>query len=439
MDGVFLGGLLDAGIAGPARQPAWLAEARRHAVAGLARDGLPGARNEAWKYTNLRALGQRAHAPGDPAPSTRVVDADACALPGVDGPRLVFVNGSWRADLSRMPAIAGLEVRPLSAALDEDPEALRDALARPFDDPAQAFARLNTALALDGAVVRVAPGARIAERVHLVFFGARADDAIAWQSRVVVELGEDAALTLVEHHLGDAGEAHLGNLVSQFTLAARARLDLLQLQSAPETATRIRRSEVSLGVDAQAHLRTLELGAQLSRHDLVVRLGGDRGRLVSHGAFVLRGRQHADTRIDVRHVARDTACDLVWRGVADQRSRGVFHGAITVEPGADGADANLSNKNLLLSAQAEIDTQPVLEIHADEVKAAHGATVGQLDEQSLFYLRTRGLSEAEARAMLTLAFCRVAIDSFENLPLREAIGALLLEHLPQMAMPGAPA
>ncbi|MEO7013215.1 MAG: SufD family Fe-S cluster assembly protein, partial [Dokdonella sp.] len=166
-------------------------------------------------------------------------------------------------------------------------------------------------------------------------------------------------------------------------------------------------------------------------HDLAVTLIGDRSRFISRGVFALRGRQHADTRLDIRHLAHDTACDIVWRGVADQRSRGMFHGAIVVNPGADGSDAQLTNKNLLLSAQAEIDTQPVLEIYADEVKAAHGATVGQLDEQALFYLRSRGLSADKARSLLTLAFCRIAFDSIENEALREHVDALLLERLPQ--------
>jgi Fe-S cluster assembly protein SufD len=217
----------------------------------------------------------------------------------------------------------------------------------------------------------------------------------------------------------------------QIAVGANARLDLLQIQNAPESAHLVRRTEASLAAGAHLDLRSVECGAQWMRHDLPIRLEGDRARFVSRGVFALRGRQHADTRLDVRHAARDTVCDMVWRGVADERSRGVFHGAITVQPGADGADALLSNKNLLLSDQAEIDTQPVLEIHADEVKAAHGATVGQLDENALFYLRSRGLSEAEARSLLTLAFCRVAFDTIENSALREHIDALLLERLPR--------
>ncbi|MEG3050400.1 MAG: SufD family Fe-S cluster assembly protein, partial [Thermomonas sp.] len=137
------------------------------------------------------------------------------------------------------------------------------------------------------------------------------------------------------------------------------------------------------------------------------------------------GRRHVDTRLGIEHIARDTACTLGWRGIAGQRGRVVFHGGIEIRAGADGSEANLSNKNLLLSASAEIDTQPVLEIHADEVKAAHGATVGQLDANALFYLRSRGLNEAEARTLLTGAFCREIVTGIDDATTRELCEAAL--------------
>jgi Fe-S cluster assembly protein SufD len=152
----------------------------------------------------------------------------------------------------------------------------------------------------------------------------------------------------------------------------------------------------------------------------------------------LHGRQHADTQLQVEHAARDTVSELTWRGVADARGRGVFNGTIVVQPGADGADAQLSNKNLLLSPHAEIDTKPVLEIHADEVKAAHGATVGQLDERALFYLRSRGVPAGQARTLLTFAFCRTALDGIANTALREHLAQRLVEHLPQQLIEAAP-
>ena len=152
-----------------------------------------------------------------------------------------------------------------------------------------------------------------------------------------------------------------------------------------------------------------------------MRLEGDNARLTANGVLLAGGRRHLDTRLGIDHIGRDTACALTWRGLGAGRGRAVFHGGILIREGADGTDAALSNKNLLLSDNAEIDTQPVLEIHADEVKAAHGATVGQLDANALFYLRSRGLTQAEARQLLTAAFCREPLGVIEDASVREAL------------------
>jgi Fe-S cluster assembly protein SufD len=180
-----------------------------------------------------------------------------------------------------------------------------------------------------------------------------------------------------------------------------------------------------LGRNAHYRRIDLELGAILSRHELNVRLEGEGARLDANGVLFADGRRHLDTRIGIEHIARDTTCNLLWRGLGAGRGRAVFHGGIAIRAGADGSDANLSNKNLLLSDSAEIDTQPVLEIHADEVKAAHGATVGQLDPTAMFYLRSRGLSEAEARRLLTAAFCREVVATVASPALRETLGQAL--------------
>ena len=409
----------------PSRGPAWLADARRAAADALAREGLPAARNEAWKYTSLRALEQSRPVP-DTEAATRVVDASLFALP-VDGPRLVFVNGTYRADLSRVEAIAGASIATLGAANDLDP--WRTLLAREYQSVDAAFARLNTAFAVDGPLIRIAPSARIEASIHVVFVGAGRD--IAWNARALIELGEHASLRVIEHHVGADAAAQLGNVVVQASLGAEARLDLVQIQDAAADSTLIRRTELSLAAGATLSSHVLEIGSRLARHDLDVDLRGRGARFVSRGVFALRGRQHADTHLDIRHDARDTASDVVWRGVADERARGVFHGAITVAQGADGADANLSNKNLLLSPNAEIDTQPVLEIHADEVKAAHGATVGQLDERALFYLRSRGLPPEAARHLLIAAFCSAALAEVPD-DLRTHLETLLATRLPQL-------
>ncbi|MBQ4854210.1 Fe-S cluster assembly protein SufD [Rhodanobacter sp. B2A1Ga4] len=426
--------LLDAPL--PASGIAWLDEARRDNRAAFAASGLPDARVEAWKYTALRGLGQRRFAGGDVAAATRVVDAATFALPGVDGPRLVFVNGVFRADLSALDALPdGLSLQPLSQALRGDAEPLRFALARPalvghVREAGDAFVRINAANAGDGVVLRVAAHAKISAPVHLVFVGAAAEAELAWHARNVIELGEGASLSLVEHYVGNSEQAQLTTLVSDIELHEGAQLHHVVLQNAAAGTNLIRRSGLRLHARAEARLHVLELGGALVRHDLQAELVGDGAQLHTRGAFMPHGRQHIDTQLAIRHQALDTASTSTWRGVANDRARGVFRGAIVVAPGADGSDASLSNKNLLLSPSAEIDTKPELEIYADEVKAAHGATVGQLDERSLFYLRSRGIPLAEARALLTAAFCRAVLDDLPNQALREHLSVLLIAQLP---------
>lgn len=411
---------------------AWLEAARREAMQTFIAAGLPNTRNELWKYTTLRALEQREYAAFDPQAATHPVDPDVFALPGVDGPRIVFVNGAFRADLSRLDDLPqGLSVQLLSRALHENPEPLRFALSKPARTTRDAFDVLNVALANDGVVLRVDAGARVATPVHLVYLGARAGSDIACHARNLIEVGEGARLSLIEHHAAVDEHAHFANVVSEIVLREAAKLDWVVVQDAAMSATLLRRNELRLYDDAQATLHALELGGALARHEIRVALDGDRSRFDSSGAFALRARQHGDTELAIEHRGRDTTSNSLWRGVADGRARGVFHGAITVHSGADGADAKLSNKNLLLSPDAEIDTRPALEIHADEVKAAHGATVGQLDERALFYLRSRGIDESRARMLLVRAFCAAALSGVEPQALREHCDALLLAHLPR--------
>ncbi|MDO1530179.1 Fe-S cluster assembly protein SufD [Fulvimonas sp. R45] len=409
----------------------WLDEARRENLAAFADAGLPDTRVEAWKYTALRALAQRRFVQGDAQAATREVDAAALALPGLDGPRLVFVNGVFRGDLSDLANLpAGLTLQPLSQALAQDAEPLRFALSRRYRERGDAFARLNAAQAADGVVLRVAAGAKIATPVQLAFVGVAAEGELAWHARTVVELGEGAELALVERHVGSGVARQLGTLVADLVLRDDARLSHVLVQDAAPEAVLVHRHALQLGARAHVSLHALELGGSLVRHDLQAELAGDGARLDTRGVFVPRGRQHIDTQLAIRHQALDTASSSTWRGVADGRARGVFRGAIVVAPGADGADARLSNKNLLLSPNAEIDTKPELEIYADEVQAAHGATVGQLDERALFYLRSRGIPQAEARTLLTAAFCRAVLDDLPDAALREHLDGLLAVRLP---------
>jgi Fe-S cluster assembly protein SufD len=415
----------------PDAGPGWLAERRRDALRAALAQGLPGAREERWKYTSLRALERRrfaiAHpqAPGadggrgagrDPsARDDRGLHRSHSELEGMaDGPRLVFANGHFDAVRSTLDALpAGVECEPLSQALSR-PGA--DALLRrlfatpPEGQPADAFLRLNAALARDGVVLRVAPGALVDTPLQLLFTGTAAPEAVHWALRNLVELGEGASLTLIERWL-DAGEqAHLGNAVTSIELGRGARLCHLRLQQGAPTASSIASTRVQVGAGAAYCPVALELGASLARHAWDVELAGAGASTTLRGVVLAAGRQQLDTRYSVTHAVADTRSDTLWRAIAGGRARSAFHGGIHIAAGADGSDAALETKNLLLTEGAEIDAQPVLVIEADEVKASHGATVGQLDPTALFYLQSRGLPEREARHLLVQAFCAAVLD-----------------------------
>ena len=375
--------------------------ARRSVLDDVLRDGLPGARSEAWKYTSLRALERRSFAAVGSVPETGIE-----AVAHIPAPRLVFVNGRHVPALSALSTLPeGVSLQLLSEAVAAGGEAARF-LTRRFERSDEVFARLNAALASEGVLLRAEVGTVATQPLHLVFIGAEDGADRAWHLRNLIELRAGAKLAIVEHHFALGAHAHFSNALSHVQLAQGASLTHARVQNDNDRATALLRTDAVLGQDAEYRRVDLELGAALSRHELNVRLEGDNARLVANGVLLAGGKRHVDTRLGIEHAARDTSCELTWRGLGTGRGRVVFHGGILIREGADGSDAMLSNKNLLLSEDAEIDTQPVLEIHADEVKAAHGATVGRLDANALFYLRSRGLPEDQAQQLLTAAFCR---------------------------------
>jgi Fe-S cluster assembly protein SufD len=271
---------------------------------------------------------------------------------------------------------------------------------------------------------------RDGQRLHLVFANVAGAQPMRWARELAISLQRGHA-EIIEQHIGIGGADVLGELSSRVNVGAGAQLRMTTLCDLPDSVSLYRREQVSIDADALYQSTHALFGGRLQRFDLDIGLAGAQAGYCARGVFAPRARAHIDVHLDARHLARDTRSDVLWRGVADQRGRGILHGAITVAAGADGADAQLQTKNLLLSPHAEIDAQPVLEIYADEVKASHGATVGQLDERALFYLRSRGVPLATARNLLIAGFCREAFDRIDDAELRARVEALLAERLPQ--------
>ncbi|GIX33019.1 MAG: Fe-S cluster assembly protein SufD [Lysobacterales bacterium] len=384
----------------PGYEQAWLRQLRRDRLDAFVTSGLPGRREEAWKYTPLKGLEQRAFAlpRGSALPPPLPPPLDAVRH------RLVFVDGRFAPESSRLPADAEIEFLPLSEVFRNHDAAARFRIARLMGSGEDALDHLNAALATDGLLLRVPAGRSVREPVHLVYLGSKQSSGRAWHLRGLIELEGGARLRIVEHFYDGGEEAELSSVINEIQLAADAELELVRFQDMGARSILLSRTRLQVEARGRLRITAIDRGGELVRSEWLTTLRGREAHGDIAGVARLRGRQHADQVVEVRHLERDTSAEVRFRGVAEDQSRAVFTGTLHVAPGASGAETRLSSRNLLLSPQAEVDTRPVLEIHHDEVVAAHGATVGQLDPEALFYLRSRGFSETMARAILIGAF-----------------------------------
>jgi len=384
--------------------------------------GLPHRRIEEWKYTDLRALMRDAKPlaiPPDAAAKARAKDAGAL-LADIDSRRLVFVDGAFAPELSDLAKLeTGLTIRPMAQALAQNDALAGRHLGKVFatDDVAVA---LNTAFMGDGIVIHVAAGAAIERPIHLVF-AATGDTpgALFTRSLVVVEKG--ARVMLVESHEGAAGRDYQVNTALELAVADNAHVDHIKITREGEKALHISSLMADVGAHARFNTFLFTTGGAVTRNQLFLRFAGEETLASIRGATLLKGKQHADTTMVVNHASVGGRSREVFKSVLDDQSRGIFQGKIIVEPGAQKTDAKMGSHTLMLSEEAEADNKPELEIYADDVQCGHGATAGDLDEDLLFYLRARGIPQAEAEALLVQAFVGEAIEGIEHAGLREAL------------------
>lgn len=388
--------------------PEWLGPARELALAAFARHGFPTTRDEDWKYTNVTPLaksgGERLGRSPQPANPDRIRPLLHELPRRAEEPLIVFANGRFSPTLSALPTQRGLNI---STAADAD-EATRRRFIEGSDDDS-AFAALNSAFLTDGLILDIDDGADVGAPVHVVF--ATDGDSTATQARLLVNAGERSTARIVEHHVS-AGPGWT-NAHTDLHCGASSRLTYVKLQDEHHDVDHIARQRVQLERNSRFRAAHVDLGARLARNDLDVRIAGRGGEAELFGLFLVDGRRHVDNHTRTDHLVGHTVSREHYRGIVSERGQGVFNGKIIVHDGANGTDAQLDNRNLLLSKTAEIDTKPELEIYTDDVKCAHGATTGQLDERALFYLRTRGIARADAEHMLVLAFAREVFERFD--------------------------
>jgi Fe-S cluster assembly protein SufD len=346
------------------------------------------------------------------------------------GSRLVFVNGYFNAALSavgRLPA--GVKVASLAAALTTDSAFIEQQLGRFALTSDNSFAALNQAFFLDGGFVHIPAGQTVEEPVQLIFISTAKHNGDTIQPRNLIIAGAGSKATVIESYLAADPAAYFTNTVTEIVAGDNAALEYVKFQDEALDAFHLATIAAQLGRASNVSVHSFALGAKLSRTNIRTRLAGEGLECILNGLYLTRGEQLADHHMIVEHAQPHCASHEYFNGILDDKSKGVFHGRIYVHPLAQKTDAKQTNKNLLLSDDATADTKPQLEIYADDVKCTHGATIGQLDDESIFYLRSRGLSENTARRMLIHAFAGEIIARVKHEAVREQLDKVIWDRL----------
>jgi Fe-S cluster assembly protein SufD len=419
----------------PASEPAWLAELRQDAWKRFEAGGLPTTRDEDWRSTSLAPLTRTAFRRNERA-VPRVEAGELAFLTfghAFDGHLIVLVDGRYAPELSSLGGEPGVTIGSLKEALAADPAGVQDLLAATRGPAENAFGRLNAAFLEDGAVIRLADGVVVGDPVHVVHFASGGAVPTLSHPRTLIQCGRQSRVTLVESYGGRDGAVYLTNAVTEAVLGEGAVFDHYKVQREGSEAIHMSTLSVTQGRDSRFCSLSIALGGALVRNDVRQVFAGPGGHCVLNGLFMASGRQHTDTHTWVDHAQPHCTTRELYKGILDGASHGVFVGKVLVRQGANGTDAQQTNKNLLLSREALVDSVPQLEILADDVKCKHGSTTGQLDPEALFYLRSRGIGQEAAKSLLTYAFASDLVGRVQVAPIRRGLEEYLQERLPAVA------
>ncbi len=411
-------------------RPAWLRRLRDEAKDRFLSAGFPGVKDEDWKYTSVAGIeGREFDIP--PRGGGGLTSSDVAEFLPADaaGNVLVFENGRYRADLSvRRPLPSGVHLGGLSEALSGG----GDGLVPYFSpSPANSFGDLNTMLMEDGAFLHVGKDVEVPEPVHLLFLASGGERPVMAHPRNVIVAGEGSRVTVVERYAGLSDAGCLVNAVTDIAVGDGATVVHYRLQEDGPDAYHIASLRARQGAGSRFAAHSVSIGARLSRSDIHAVLDGVGAVCLLNGLYLGNGDQHVDHFTTIDHAKPEGSSREYYRGILDGRSRGVFRGRVIVRKDAQKTDARQANRNLLLSREAEADSRPQLEIHADDVKCTHGATVGPLDEEKVFYMRSRGIDASSARCMLAYAFADDILRRFDLPDVRRIIEEKLLAWLPE--------
>jgi Fe-S cluster assembly protein SufD len=415
-----------------AEGPEWLEPVRRAALECFARTGFPAARDEEWRFTPIGPIVQGSWRPATGGAGELSREQLAPFVFGhADWTTLVFVNGVYSETLSAIgPLPAGVRVASLSEVLRADGASLQAHLTRHAPLEASPFTALNTAFLGEGGVVHVGPGVDLAAPVHLLFVTTVEAGGTVSHPRNLVVVERGARASIIESYVTLApGQGYWTNPVTEVAVAAGAWVEHTRIQRESEQAYHVGLTHVDQQRDSHYRSFSLAMGGALARHDLHVRLNDENIETLMYGLYVTRGDQVADNHTAIYHDQPNCRSWEVYKGILDGRSRAVFNGKVFVKPEAQKTDAKQTNRNLLLSDGARVDTKPQLEIFADDVKCTHGATIGQIDPEAVFYMRSRGIAQDEARQILTYAFANEIIGRLKYRPLADRLEDALFARL----------
>lgn len=421
----------------------WLRTLRENALERFCQVGFPTTRDEDWRFTNISAIADtpfRLYSePARISPS----DLNPWRM-GAAACRLVFVNGRFSAELSTLPNLpAGVHVSSLATQIAEKPAEIEHQLGAHLNTERDAFCALNTAFAEDGAYIHIARGVVLSEPIQLLFISAAIGGPLMTHPRNLIVAEEESQAAIIEDYVSLNGStaAALSNTATELVARDNAVVSHYLIEREDTRAFNVSTLRIQQGRSANVASHSLLIGGAIVRNNVHPVLAGEGGECLINGLFIGNGRQHLDNYMYVEHEKPHCGSRQFYNGILDGHAHGVFHGRIIVHKDAQKTDAKQTNRNLLLSDDAQIDTKPQLEIYADDVKCTHGATIGQIEEGALFYLRSRGIDEASARKLLLLAFASECLDRMKEEPARafaeELINACLFEvsNSPNAAVP----
>ena len=411
---------------------AWLRPLRKAAMARSAELGFPTVRDEDWKFTNLSSLARKKFTlpAGGSEPTARQLSR--YKLPEADAARLVFVDGRFNhglSDVGKLPK--GVRVGSLAAALNEHRELVEPHLAEHLDYQTDFFAALNTAFLEDGGFIYVPRGVVVERPIHLLFVAMEAAEPTMIHPRNLVIVEDVAQVAVVEDYVNLGGKEYLSNIATELIAGESAVVDHYLIERESTKAYSIGTLRIQQGRASDVASHTLLFGGALVRNNVHPVLAGEGAECLVNGLFMPAGRQHMDNFMRVEHASPHCGSRQFYTGILEDKSRGVFSGRIVVHEEAQKTDAKQTNRNLLLSDDAQMDSKPQLEIYADDVKCTHGATIGQLDEEAIFYLRARGVPKDVARALLLYGFAAENLERMRLQSVRRYVETVVKARLPQ--------